>query len=30
MQEIVEDDKPGERERYGREGVTLMKLMRRK
>ncbi|XAO22197.1 hypothetical protein I312_100964 [Cryptococcus bacillisporus CA1280] len=29
-QEIVEDDKPGEKERYGREGVTLMRLKRRK
>ncbi|KAK8850368.1 hypothetical protein IAR55_004286 [Kwoniella newhampshirensis] len=29
-QEIVLDDKEGERERYGREGVTLMRLRRRR
>jgi len=27
---VVLDDRPGERERYGREGVTLMRLKRRK
>ncbi|WVQ70537.1 hypothetical protein IAR50_000056 [Cryptococcus sp. DSM 104548] len=27
---VVEDDKPGEKERYGREGVSLMRLTRRK
>lgn len=27
---IVEDDKPGEREIYQREGVTLLRLKRRK
>lgn len=26
----VEDDKPGEKERYNREGVTLSRLTRRK
>ncbi|WVR08455.1 hypothetical protein IAU60_005510 [Kwoniella sp. DSM 27419] len=29
-QHIVEDDRPGEKERYTREGVTLMRLVRRK
>jgi hypothetical protein len=28
--EVVGDDKPGERERYQREGVTLLRLTRRK
>lgn len=28
--EVVEDDKPGEREIYQRDGVTLLKLKRRK
>jgi len=28
--EIVMDDKPGAREVYSREGVTLLRLMRRK
>jgi hypothetical protein len=27
--EIVDNDKPGERERYQREGVTLLRLTRR-
>jgi hypothetical protein len=27
--EIVDDDRPGERERYQREGVTLLRLTRR-
>lgn len=26
----VEDDRPGERERYNREGVTLSRLVRRR
>ncbi|WVQ95716.1 hypothetical protein IAU59_002815 [Kwoniella sp. CBS 9459] len=29
-QHVVDDDKPGERERYNREGVSLMRLVRRK
>jgi hypothetical protein len=28
--EIVDDDKEGERERYQKEGVTLLRLKRRK
>ena len=28
--EIVEDDKEGERERYHKEGVTLLRLKRKK
>jgi hypothetical protein len=28
--EIVEDDKPGEKDVYQREGVTLLRLKRRK
>ncbi|OCF33594.1 hypothetical protein I316_04667 [Kwoniella heveanensis BCC8398] len=29
-QHMVDDDRPGERERYNREGVSLMRLVRRK